>query len=277
MPSEKIHFPWVATIVPEGRQGTAEVRHFTPTAEDVVRLLREDGERIERRVHAELRINRQLVMSDSAMEHRSNEEVVRRAHGNVLIGGLGLGMILHPLLAKREVNTVTVVEKNRDVMALVAPHYVNDRLLVIAGDIHHWWPPEGVFMNTVYFDIWPTRGESQRKGFRELRERYLPCLDPNDPDAWIGSWWEEELEAEERHAADEADSLARVLALSVEAQEAEFLRRAREALAGELRAKGFAEDRIARYMELRGEEECRREAAKAVERFRRQQDGEGVY
>lgn len=277
MQKERILYPLVASIVPEGRHGTAEVRHFTPSKEDIARLFREEGEHIEHRVHAELRINRQLVMSDSSMEHRSNEEVIRRSHGHVLIGGLGLGMILPPLLAKREVATVTVIEKNTDVIALVGPHYANDRLLVISGDIHEWWPPEGVFMNTIYFDIWPTRGDNQRAGFNELRSRYLRCLDPDDPAAWIGSWWEAELEMEEEQRQKEEKELSRLRALPAAEQFDALLARARESLSAELRAKGFADERIQRYMELRGEEECRRDALETQKRWRRQSEGEGVY
>lgn len=36
----------------------------------------------------------EVVMSDTNMEKRTNSKFVINAHGNVLIGGLGIGMIL---------------------------------------------------------------------------------------------------------------------------------------------------------------------------------------
>jgi len=41
-----------------------------------------------------LRHGIEVVMSDTDMEKRTNARFVANAHGNVLIGGLGIGMIL---------------------------------------------------------------------------------------------------------------------------------------------------------------------------------------
>ncbi len=70
---------------------------------------------------ARLIVYDEVVMTDSADERYSNLEVVRNAHGRVLLGGLGLGMILHPIAAKPQVTSVTVLEVNRDVIELVGP------------------------------------------------------------------------------------------------------------------------------------------------------------
>jgi len=59
--------------------------------------------------YARLHVGHVLMMSDTDMERRSNVQVVQQARGHVLIAGLG--MILHPILAKPEVTRVTVVEK----------------------------------------------------------------------------------------------------------------------------------------------------------------------
>ena len=60
-------------------------------------------------------------MYDTYHERIMNEIAVTQATGDVLIGGLGLGMILHPILAKPEVCSVTVLENSEHVAALVMP------------------------------------------------------------------------------------------------------------------------------------------------------------
>ena len=43
-----------------------------------------------------------LVMSDGANEHETNRGVVRKAQGDVLVAGLGIGMICLPIRAAEE-------------------------------------------------------------------------------------------------------------------------------------------------------------------------------
>ena len=70
---------------------------------------------------AVLTVKGQTMMSDSYNEQRSNRDVVWHSQGDVLIAGLGIGMILHPILKRPEVKSVTVIEKYQDVIDLVAP------------------------------------------------------------------------------------------------------------------------------------------------------------
>jgi spermidine synthase len=91
------------------------------------------------------------MMSDTNMERRSNWQVKDNAHGRVLIAGLGIGMILHPILdptraiisrrageALQPVEHVTVVELNQDVIDLVAPSLARygDRVTIVKADIN---------------------------------------------------------------------------------------------------------------------------------------------
>lgn len=51
-----------------------------------------------------------VVMSDTFMERKSNREFYQHAKGDVLVGGLGLGMVLLAIQDKPEVHLATVVE-----------------------------------------------------------------------------------------------------------------------------------------------------------------------
>ena len=98
-----------------------------------------------------------VVMSNTQLEYRTNKPFIDAAHGNVLVAGLGLGMVLNPLASKLEVEHITVVEVDPDVIALVLPHYEHIKnLTVICDDIMDFEPKESnVKFDVAMFDIWP--------------------------------------------------------------------------------------------------------------------------
>lgn len=55
--------------------------------------------------------NGECVMSDTNMEKRTNSDFCINAHGDIIIGGLGIGMIIMAIQDKSEVNSITVIEK----------------------------------------------------------------------------------------------------------------------------------------------------------------------
>lgn len=97
----------------------------------------------------------ELQMSDTPAEKADHELVVRRATGDCLVMGLGLGMVASAMARKPEVRTVTVIEKNRDVIDLVAEH-LSDKVIVIHADALEWKPMGGQMWDVIWHDIWPT-------------------------------------------------------------------------------------------------------------------------
>jgi hypothetical protein len=73
------------------------------------------------------------VMSDTPSEIHEHDDAFRRAHGNVVITGLGLGVVVSALLAKPEVEHITVVEVDRDVIALTGPYYEDETRVTIVN------------------------------------------------------------------------------------------------------------------------------------------------
>ncbi|MGC6738966.1 hypothetical protein ACP0FZ_31065, partial [Escherichia coli] len=71
------------------------------------------------------------------------------------INGLGLGMVLHAILQKDDVTHVTVIEKEQDVINLVAASFATDlRVEIINADAMEYCPPAGVTYNACWHDIW---------------------------------------------------------------------------------------------------------------------------
>jgi hypothetical protein len=148
--------------------------------------------------YAQLFVGGQLVMSDTPMEQRTNTELLARAHGRVLIAGLGLGMVLVPLLQKPEVESILVFEKSEDVIDLVAPAFQkaidDERLFILCEDIYDVRPDDDEVWNTLYFDIWPDITADNLPGMERIANTFRWHLDPEDPKAWMGFWGKKEAE-----------------------------------------------------------------------------------
>lgn len=158
-----------------------------------LRLIR-DGERfmrMEAGKYLRLHIEGTLVMSDTLMEKTTNREFCYRAHGRVLIAGLGVGLIIYNILKKiqsHHVTEVVVIEQSQDVIDLVAPHYRIRNLKIIQGDIFNWKPSKEEKFNVIYFDIWPEISEDNLEQIKKLHNKFKWYLDRTDPEYWMSSW-----------------------------------------------------------------------------------------
>jgi hypothetical protein len=190
-------FPKMADVIPQGAKGRATVRHVTVDAE---------GGRTACYVYGEFKApsppgtyvsllvrndagESQVMMSDFHYERATCVEVVQRAHGHVLIAGLGLGMILHPMLKKQEVRSITVVEKYQDVIDLILPTLPRSRKLsIVRDDIFRWTPPRGDRYDVIWFDIWPDIEACRLAEMGQLHRRFRPYLNDANPRRWMESW-----------------------------------------------------------------------------------------
>lgn len=189
-------FPRMIEVVPQGQYGIAAVEHFE-VSEMASRFtaMRGADDYVPAEKYAKLRVNGCLMMTDTRMERRTNSEVVWKAKGNVLIAGLGLGMILHPILAKKEVESVTVIEKYADVIALIEPTVRHKKLSIIEADIYDWKPAKGTKFDTIYFDIWAEQSTDCLEDMRKLHCRFRPY---KVTEGWMQSWRRDELKAQKR-------------------------------------------------------------------------------
>jgi len=175
--------------------GIAKIDHHTVTPIESAMSGLRPGQWCPEGTYACLRVNGCLMMSDTRMEHSTNWTVVHEARGHVLIAGLGLGMILHPILAKKEVLSVTVIEKYADVIALVGPTVKHKKLAIIEGDIYEWKPAKGTKYDCIYFDIWAEQSTDDLEDMRTLHLRFKPF---KLKEGWMNSWRRDILKAENR-------------------------------------------------------------------------------
>lgn len=224
-------WPFMQSVLAPASRGTASITHFTVTADEAERFnLFETfsghyglthvtpGQYVRLAIGTGDDDRAEVTMTDTPMERRTNWGVRHHAHGRVLIAGLGLGMILHPLLRPDRnrhgprshgtwgaplptVEHVTVVEKNPDVIALVAPslsRYEKRRLTIIEADIHDFNRTRELY-DTIYFDIWPTITTDNLPEIAQLHQRWKSRLNRRGPEKpWMSSWMVEHLRSERR-------------------------------------------------------------------------------
>lgn len=135
---------------------------------------------------------RGIVMSDTPDEMRDHRYAVYRAKGHVLVNGLGIGMVLTNLLKKPEVTTVTVVEIDADVIALVGPHYTDPRVTIVHESAFDYAPPKGIRYGAVWHDIWDTICGDNLPEMTRLKRKYGRRAD------WQGCWCEYECKRNSR-------------------------------------------------------------------------------
>ena len=83
----------------------------------------------------------ECVMSDTYMEKRTNSSFCANAYGDVLVGGLGIGMILMAIHDNEAVKSITVLEKHQEVIDMIAPQLpLNDKVKIICADVFEWKP-----------------------------------------------------------------------------------------------------------------------------------------
>lgn len=153
--------------------------------------------------YARLVIDGQVVMSDTRMEKHTNSRVINQSHGRVLVAGLGLGMVIQDMFARRfhrwgPVEHLTVVERDPDVIALVAPKHESPTVTVVQGDIDTWRPETGAKFDCIYFDIWPTITEDNLPQMARLHRSFAKYLNRDNPNAWMDSWCCKYLRARRR-------------------------------------------------------------------------------
>lgn len=148
--------------------------------------------------YARLYVGGSLVMSDTRMERVTNFEVIDKANGRVLIGGLGLGLLLRNMLEKDEVTEIVVVELSQDVIDIVAPVYTDPRVKILQGDIDEWRPDKDEKFDTIYFDIWNSLSEDNLEHMYRLERAFRKYLNKDNPNRFSCSWSKKEMQSQRR-------------------------------------------------------------------------------
>ena len=210
MPREKMIyedlFPPMVQVVMPVKVGSAEVTHFDVSErESRMTMLshRPYLSYVPPGRYARLTIGGMVVMSDTEMERKTNASAVRHAVGDVLVGGLGLGMVLIGMARKPEVRTVTVVETSQDVMQAVWPQVSRflgrkaRKVTIVHADVREF--KTATKFDAAYFDIWPDISTENLPEMARLAQRFKGRLRRDgERKPWMGSWMQDYLRDERR-------------------------------------------------------------------------------
>lgn len=158
--------------VPDGVSGDWKVETFTLERPSLYHALK--GRPIPAGTYKRLAYKGNTIMSNTPAEIDDFRVFLSYARGNVLINGLGLGVVLKALLDKDpKIRTVTVIEKSEDVIKLVAPTFSSDeRVTIINADAFTWKPPRAMYYDSVWHDIWDDICAENIKDMVKLHKKY---------------------------------------------------------------------------------------------------------
>jgi len=166
------------STVPIGRSGDWSVDKFTIT-EDGAKMANMKmtfggfGYRfVTPGEYTRLSRNNKCIMSDTRAEIRDHIYFISDSKGDVLIHGLGLGIVALACAGKSEVKSMTVIEKSQDVINLVSEHVLkqSNKIRIICADAFTWEPD--MKFDCIWSDIWDDICADNWEEMKKLRKHY---------------------------------------------------------------------------------------------------------
>jgi spermidine synthase len=131
----------------------------------------------------------EIIMSDTPMELRTNNPFIRHAFGDVLLGGLGLGIIILSIQDNPDIKSITVIEKHKEIIEMITSQIkFNDKVIIIHEDIFKYKPKPKTKFDTIYFDIWNNITADNFDDIKKLERRFKRRLNKDNDKYYINSW-----------------------------------------------------------------------------------------
>lgn len=132
----------VSNWLPEGQSGNWSVRRTVVEGDENIWLANgmypDSHYLIPNKIYTGLYLQNgdqeQRVMFDEPKEIKEAQRAYNKAKGDVLITGLGLGMVAMWIASKPKVKSVHVIENSSDVMKLVASHLSSPKIEIMKAD-----------------------------------------------------------------------------------------------------------------------------------------------
>lgn len=194
--------------IPDGTSGEWSVTSFTVTPDDEasqrIRSFNPSshGRWVPAGTYKSINRSGRVIMSNTPNEIRDLITFKGHAIGNVLINGLGLGVALRMVLDKKDhegnlvVKHVTVIEKSKDVIKLVAPWFEKNyqgRVTIVECDAFEYKPNKNDRYDAVWHDIWDDICTDNLDGMKKLVRKYCRKA------TWQGCWCRELLRVRSRY------------------------------------------------------------------------------
>lgn len=131
----------------------------------------------------------EIWMSITPAEINSQKQAVKNARGKCLVFGLGLGYYQYMISMKKSVKSITVIEKDINVINLfkenILPQFgeLADKINIVHGDLYDYWNEEYLSLfDYIYVDVW----KGPVDGFEIVEKMYQQYNPQNKKvDLWI--------------------------------------------------------------------------------------------
>lgn len=152
----------MSTILKEGKVGSFEIKKKVIRKGTVLNMYNSKEGRITK---GEYQFDYPLVtldkdghtwMSDSQLELESAIGAVVAARGDVLVGGLGIGLLPTFIKDKRSIKRIDIVELHQEVIDLVFSQIASKKMRIIKDDIYHYLDTTLNRYDFIHIDIWGT-------------------------------------------------------------------------------------------------------------------------
>lgn len=186
--------------IPTGKRGSYAIEHFThPAGEKLdtsnLRTSIIGGQKNEPVVYDNpttwhrLKYHGGVWMTDLPIEQQQHRNALRDMAGDVLVGGLGIGLAANWLASRPEAKSVTVVEISKEVIALVGPYLIDQgkKIKVVNANLLKWLKNRSAktVFDWAFYDIWQSDNESTFfKTVVPLRQLSVPFLDDSRVICW---------------------------------------------------------------------------------------------
>ena len=119
----------------------------------------------------------EIVMEDSLRELRNHLPIWLNAKGRVLVNGLGLGCVVRGLLASPEVEHITAVEIDANILRVVGHEFKsNRRVRLIHGDAFKVEAHRETKFDYAWHDLWTDGDRHLQSLHAELLHRFHPHI-----------------------------------------------------------------------------------------------------
>jgi spermidine synthase len=131
------------------------------------------------------------MMSNHEFETLTNQKFLDNAKGDILIFGLGIGLIIFPLLTDNDIKSITIVEIDDglidEVFPIIIKNDLESKVSVILSNAFDFETDK--MFDTIYFDIWSVIDQQSFLEMKKLSEKFTKNLKPG---GWMDSWCSEE-------------------------------------------------------------------------------------
>lgn len=122
-------------------------------------------------------------MLDAPSEAMTNDPIAKKAYGNVLTFGLGIGYFTYMCMLNKEVKSITIIEKSEELVDMfkkfIYPQFPsNVQVNIIVGDAYDYYNKEYLEQfDFIYSDIWRSNDDGLECITKLLEQYHNPNKD----------------------------------------------------------------------------------------------------